>query len=87
MFIRVTNARTGKMVTINPNSIANVQDRDDDRYPTTKAVILLNDKTETFIPCKETEDEIHRLISGSSGGVATRRMPVVDDQDPGAQPR
>ena len=70
MFVRVTNARTGKMVTINPNMIGMVQDRDDPQYPTTKSVIIMNDGRNTFVPCLEDEEYISRQISGASGGTA-----------------
>lgn len=72
MFIRVTNARTGKLVTINPSMIGMVQDRDDPQYPTTKSVIIMNDGRNTFVPCLEDEDYISRQISGATGGVANR---------------
>lgn len=72
MFVRVTNARTGKMVTINPSMIGMVQDRDDPQYPTTKSVIIMNDGRNTFVPCLEDEEYISRQISGAAGGVANR---------------
>lgn len=89
MFIRITNARTGKMNTINPAMIGMVQDREDERYPNTNAVIIMNDgsatRQATFIPCVETEEEISARISGASGGTAgpNSRMSrsVQDDRE------
>lgn len=83
MFIRVTNARTNKQVTINPSMIGMVQDRDDPQYPTTKSVIIMNDGRNTFIPCLEDEEYISRQLAGAGGGVANRgqaqQAPVRDE--------
>lgn len=78
-FIRVTNASTGKMATINPAMIGSVQDRSDDRYPKTKAAIILNDNKNSFIPTQETEDEIFAMIEGSNNG---RRGGVIREEPP-----
>lgn len=86
MFIRVTNARTGKQATINPSMIGMVQDRDDPQYPTTKAVIIMNDGRNTFIPCLEDEEYISRQLAGATGGVANRgqaqQAPQQRDEPP-----
>lgn len=79
MFIRVTNARTGKQVTINPSMIGMVQDRDDPQYATTKSVIIMNDGRNTFIPCTEDEEYISRQIAGAAGGVANRGQRQMQD--------
>ena len=73
MFIRVTNARTGKMVTANPNMIGLIRDNEGSKYPNTNAVIIMNDSQNSFIPCIETEDQIHQLIASVSGNTANRR--------------
>lgn len=86
MFIRVTNARTNKQVTINPSMIGMVQDRDDPQYPTTKSVIIMNDGRNTFIPCLEDEEYISRQLAGAGGGVANRgqaqQAPQQRDEPP-----
>lgn len=87
MFIRVTNALTGKMVTINPSMVGSVQDRDDPKYPKTKSALIMADTRNTFIPCAETEEEISRLLSGAMGGMAGKNAPsVVRQPEPAGTP-
>lgn len=86
MLIRVTNAINGRIAMINPNSISQLLDRDDPKYPNTKAVLVLNDSKETFIPCREDVETIASMLTGATIP-ARRAMPAADPSDPGPQER
>lgn len=75
--IRVTNASTGKMSTINPAAISSIQDRNDPKWPRTNAAIVMNDNKNSFIPTVETEEEIWAKIDAVSP-----RMPSQRREDP-----
>lgn len=85
MFIHVTNARTGKKVVINSALIGMVDDRSgDNKYPNTNAAIILNDSRDTFIPCRETIEEIESMMGAPS---KRQVMDTRHPDDPGPQPR
>lgn len=61
MFITVTNAITGRQLRLSPNLIGMMEGREDDRHPNTHSVIILNDARGTFIPCRETVDQLFAM--------------------------